>query len=210
MKNAIVVAGCFVGALALAFIAWAVFGFSGDNGRIPAALSASREPVAMSWRGEWSEGEKYDVGHVVTFEGSTYVAEEATDSKPDSQCSGDCVWSLFNLSGPEGPAGPQGSAGPQGPQGPAGGVSGYSMQSAVGSFGRGSRIVTANCPSGKMPLGGGYQPQSDGSGLVPDLTVLQNDKNGSGWTVFAREDFDVQSGVAPWRMFVSVICADAS
>ena len=209
MRNAIVVAGVFVGALALAFIAWAVFGFSGDNGRRPAALSASSEPVAMSWRGEWSEGERYDVGHVVTFEGSTYVAEEATDSKPDPQCSGSCVWSVLNVPGPEGPAGPQGSAGPQGPAGP---VTGYSMGSNSSAFGLSrSRIVTVNCPSGKRPLGGGYQIQSDGSGPPPDaVTVLSNSVAGNGWIVFVSLAADVPSGATPWRVVASVICADAS
>jgi hypothetical protein len=117
MKNAIVVAGSVVGALALAFIAWAVFDVSGDGGRRPAALNQSKEPVAMLWRGEWSSGERYDAGHVVTFRGSSYVAEEVNDREPDPQCSEGCVWSVLNLPGPEGPAGPPGPPGPHGPAG---------------------------------------------------------------------------------------------
>lgn len=118
MKNAVVVAAAFVGAVALAVLAWAVIGPSGDEGRRPAALTSSRPAVAMSWRGEWSQDEKYGEGEVVTFQQSAYVAErESGGTSPDPDCSKDCDWSLLTLQGPQGPEGPRGSAGPQGPAG---------------------------------------------------------------------------------------------
>jgi hypothetical protein len=122
MKNAIVVAAAFVGAVALAVLAWVVIGPSGDHGRRPAALTSSSRPaVAMSWRGEWSQDERYAEGEVVTFRESAYVAErENGGQSPDPDCSEDCVWSLLTLQGPQGPEGPRGAAGPQGTAGPQG------------------------------------------------------------------------------------------
>jgi hypothetical protein len=72
----------------------------------------------MSWRGEWSQDERYAEGEVVTFREAAYVAErESGGQSPDPDCSEDCTWSRLTLPGPQGPEGPRGAAGPQGPAG---------------------------------------------------------------------------------------------
>ena len=60
--------------------------------------------------------------------------------------------------GPQGPAGPQGPPGNQGPQGPTGppGISGYQVVSADNTGTGRLHIANAQCPSGKVPIGGGF------------------------------------------------------
>lgn len=89
--------------------------------------------------------------------------------------------------GDTGPQGPKGDTGDTGPQGPAGadgadGVSGYevvtdnsSLVIAPGNTGS----HTLDCPTGKMPLSGGYQA----SVLV---NVSSSYPNGNGWTFRMR------------------------
>ena len=64
--------------------------------------------------------------------------------------------------GPQGAAGPVGATGPQGPAG-AGGVSGYQIVTAstASSVGATTQAMAANCPAGKMVVGGGGQPVCD-------------------------------------------------
>ena len=54
--------------------------------------------------------------------------------------------------GPQGPQGPQGTQGAQGPQGPAGVSGRVVVQAAVNASG----AALAQCPQGKVALGGGY------------------------------------------------------
>ena len=69
------------------------------------------------------------------------------------------------LSGATGPQGPVGATGPTGPQGATGatgpgGLSAWETVSASGTFGSSvlySWTVTADCPSGKVPISGRYQ-----------------------------------------------------
>lgn len=80
------------------------------------------------------------------------------------------VSALQGVAGPAGPAGPQGAVGPQGPQGVAGpvgpagapgaaGVSGYEIVHGTHVLiqANSSATVRANCPSGKVVIGGGWQ-----------------------------------------------------
>lgn len=102
--------------------------------------------------------------------------------------------------GPPGPQGPQGFTGSQGPQGPAG-VSGYIVTIETVTFAqteetmvfdRGPFTVTALCPTGKRPTGGGWEtPENHGARVFKDAPTAAQD----GWEVrFIRQDsleFDV-------------------
>lgn len=89
--------------------------------------------------------------------------------------------------GPEGPAGPEGAQGIQGLPGAAGGLSGYEVVSRTGTVNT-DRFAApeAECPEGKMAVGGGgYDP---GTGAEPhSLSVVwsapSGDPLGSSWSV---------------------------
>jgi Collagen triple helix repeat (20 copies) len=82
--------------------------------------------------------------------------------------------------GAQGPKGDTGAQGAQGPTGPAGGLSGYevvrgpTVPDAAGSY-----RTYANCPAGKVALGGGGSQGS--SGWYLDDSKPQ--ANGAGWEV---------------------------
>jgi hypothetical protein len=102
--------------------------------------------------------------------------------------------------GAQGPQGPQGPEGPQGPQGPAGedGVSGRQVvvgaQLPLSSGQTGSE--SAVCPSGTLPLGGGFQTSH------PSVSVFRSWPTTTGWTITGSNS----SGTTGWiRPFV--ICA---
>ena len=88
--------------------------------------------------------------------------------------------------GPQGPTGatgatgPQGPAGPEGPQGLAGGLSGWQTVDSglITVPARGGMVGLAQCPAGKVPLGGGF---STGS---PSLHIMQSEPRNGGWFVY--------------------------
>jgi hypothetical protein len=45
------------------------------------ALGPIEEPIALTWRGEWAKDAKYDAGQVVSYEGSSFVAEAAASGE---------------------------------------------------------------------------------------------------------------------------------
>jgi hypothetical protein len=105
-----------------------VWKVSGNDARRVGALGPLREPVPLSWRGEWAKDFDYAGGEVVSYQGAAYVAEtqnSAREPEP-SGCGADCPWSALGqagsggTAGPAGPPGPQGSPGAQGQPGPPG------------------------------------------------------------------------------------------
>jgi hypothetical protein len=79
--------------------------------------------------------------------------------------------------GPKGDTGPQGA---QGPTGPAGGLSGYEVvRGATVSDAAGSYRAVANCPAGKVALGGGGS-QGSADWYLDDS---KPQANGAGWEV---------------------------
>jgi len=106
--------------------------------------------------------------------------------------------------GAAGPAGPQGSVGPTGPQGPSGpaGVSSYEIATNVQTFTiDGSPVsVTANCPSGKHVIAGGFSHPSDSN---PAFGIFQNyPSSTSSWTVTFSSGYVINRTVT-----VYAICA---
>lgn len=84
--------------------------------------------------------------------------------------------------GPQGPVGATGPAGPAGPQGPAG-VSGRQVVEnfvSVGMFT--ANEVTATCPAGKVPVGGGGRT---GTGPSSDGNITDSFPTADGWYVRA-------------------------
>jgi hypothetical protein len=96
----------------------------------------------------------------------------------------------INQPGPAGPMGPQGEPGPMGPQGPAG-ESGLASYQVVASewvqFGTTAtpttmlRSVSAVCPTGTRPTGGGYELQ----GRSGDVEVMVARPDGQAYRVDA-------------------------
>ena len=105
-----------------------VWKVSGNDARRVGALGPLKEPVPLSWRGEWAKDFDYTGGEVVAYQGAAYVAEMQNSARePDpSGCGQDCPWSALGqagsggTAGPAGPPGPQGAPGPPGPPGPKG------------------------------------------------------------------------------------------
>jgi len=64
------------------------------------ALGPIEEPIALTWRGEWTKDAKYDVGQVVSYEESSYVAESATSGEVPN--ANDGPWALMAAKGLQG------------------------------------------------------------------------------------------------------------
>lgn len=110
----------------------------------------------------------------------------------------------WNQQGPAGSQGPAGAEGPPGPAGPAGadGVSGYVVVNDSDPIApSGTGLVTATCPTGKQPLGGGWwaNPQTP-------VIVFRSRPNGTAWEVFVRNEHP-EVGIT---FNVYAICAKAS
>lgn len=120
--------------------------------------------------------------------------------------------------GVPGPAGVQGIPGAQGLPGPQGapGLSGYELVSAETAFdSSATKILSADCPAGKLPLGGGAEifpsasdPNRDTAPVVLRTSApLPANSGPEGW-------FAQSSEVAPytfaWNMRVYAICANVT
>jgi hypothetical protein len=76
---------------------------SGSDERRVGALEPIEKPVPLAWRGAWAREAEYAAGEVVSYEGSSYVAEGATDGQVPNAKEG--PWTLMAEKGLEGPAG---------------------------------------------------------------------------------------------------------
>ena len=96
MKKLLVVLGVITPLVLIgAATVWLMDG--GDSRRV-GAISAASEPVGLSWRGAWNPETTYLPGHVVSYEGSSYVAEsEVTEAVPNPRrCLRECAWALLS------------------------------------------------------------------------------------------------------------------
>ncbi len=107
--------------------------------------------------------------------------------------------------GAQGPTGPQGPIGPQGLQGVPGGpgISGYEIVTSESPFssdpGRGA---TADCPTGKVVIGGGGRVFGSVDGIA--LFASDPSMDGSSWSAEARE---IVSNAGDWSVMALAICA---
>jgi hypothetical protein len=79
-----------------------VWQLSGDDRRV-GALGPIEEPIALAWRGSWTAETKYEVGQVVSYKGSSYVAEAANGGEVPNAKEG--PWALMAAQGAQGAAG---------------------------------------------------------------------------------------------------------
>jgi hypothetical protein len=115
----------------------------------------------------------------------------------------------WNQQGQPGPKGDPGEPGPAGPQGAPGGLAGYEKVVVIGEE-NGDRFkqVHADCPAGKVVLGGGAAAvNGDGSHtLIPEVVLDASLEGGNRWFGQAHE---VTPTDEDWRLDVNVICANA-
>lgn len=76
-------------------------------------------PIVLD-RGVWKSGQPYEAGDGVTWAGSFWIAQRATEAKPGESGEASRAWRLAVKRGNDGKSGPSGPQGPQGPKGDAG------------------------------------------------------------------------------------------
>lgn len=119
------------------------------------------------------------------------------------------------LQGPKGDPGLpglKGDMGDPGPQGPVE-VSGYErVTTRTASNGDPITVAFAQCPEGKVAIGGGATAQADGSGARvflygagPAGAVSEGDPRPNGWSAGAQ---DVDGNAAFYTLYVEVLCAN--
>jgi hypothetical protein len=123
-------------------------------------------------------------------------------------------WAQRGLPGPQGdpgqpgPAGPQGEQGEQGEPGAPGGLAGrvrsFAQSDENSVF---TKTEVANCPSGKVPVGGGARIDRINASFttVPEVAVGQSEPTDTGWRVEAHE---VVPTDLPWLVMAFAVCAD--
>lgn len=113
-------------------------------------------------------------------------------------------WDQHGQPGPQGPQGEPGPAGPQGEPGAPGapgGLSGYEIVSEISETNSADfKTQVVNCPSGKVPVGGGAQTNAEGA-----VAVTGSDIAAAGWRAVAQE---IDPTDADWALLVHVICAN--
>ena len=119
-------------------------------------------------------------------------------------------WSKNGLPGPQGEPGETGPAGPHGEPGAPGGLAGYVRlfaQSDESSVSVRTQLV--QCPSGKVPVGGGGRVDRINASfvMVPEVAIGQSEPTATGWVVEAHE---VVPTDLPWVVLAFVVCADAA
>lgn len=86
----------------------AVWELSGNDQRRLGMITSASQPVSLAWRGPWDAEAKYVPGEVVSYQGSSYVAETETGGvNPDpKECTGEnCPWATLGAKAQPGPAG---------------------------------------------------------------------------------------------------------
>jgi len=105
-----------------------------DTGALPVLVSNCGPGVNP--RGQWSSTSMYQIGDLVQFGGSSWVALRRNQNKrPDLNSSGEDEWRVFAARGFPGRMGPPGPRGPSGPRGPKGDDGARGPAGPVGSAG---------------------------------------------------------------------------
>jgi hypothetical protein len=98
------------------------------------------------------------------------------------------------------PQGPKGDKGEKGDQGPPGISARQVVTTTSGSNSDNLKQLTANCPTGKVPIGGG----GGTSGAVSGVAVRVTEPSNTGWYVSALE---VVANNGNWSLRATVVCA---
>lgn len=124
----------------------------------------------LNWQGTWDATPEYQIDDVVSYQGSAYVAVDASEGVQPSADSD--AWDLLAMRGEQGPEGPPG-------------VSGYEQVTSdpVTLEHRGDTTGSVACPDGKVAVSGGYEfiGQTQGSNNLPQVTASYPD--GEEWIV---------------------------
>lgn len=130
---------------------------------------------------------------------------QVIDTGAGGSCGGGMVPLTWNQTGPQGPAGPSGVSGYQ--------VVTSSVANPVPVFAslNNTFVVTesANCPSGKVPLGGGASFTYDSTG-DPVVGLENSDLTSTGWSATWSMSLGNVSGGQNKTASVSVTCANIS
>ncbi len=141
--------------------------------------------------------------------GALRVIDSTTGSCSSKETS--LAWNVAGARGPQGATGPAGPAGPAGATGAAGapGISGYEVVQTVEEnralpF---DQYVTAHCPEGKVPLGGGgiAQLYNDAGFVSLGSAPIVSLPSGDAWAV--RFTQPLVGGATEARFTVKVTCA---
>jgi hypothetical protein len=120
-------------------------------------------------------------------------------------------WSQQGVPGPTGAPGAPGPTGPQGEPGDPGGLAGQELVRAQsGETSDRFKQVIADCPTGKLAVGGGAEVQNvDGSHVSIPEVVLDGSfpGNGARWVGQAHAATPTDED---WTLRVTVICATAA
>jgi hypothetical protein len=116
---------------------------------------------------------------------------------------------LTGPAGPEGPAGPAGPEGPAGPAGPAGALSGFEVLTGESTtlLPHDFRGLSVQCPSGKIPTGGGYSGALTTDAII-DWSFPALSTNGLwGWIIGVGH---LGLGGSPFTLSPIVVCVNGS
>jgi len=115
-------------------------------------------------------------------------------------------------SGAPGTQGATGATGPQGPQGAPGGLSNYNVYQLVGTTPLSATTttdltVTVDCPTGTVPVGGGYHGLSDyeGTEVWDDDAATGSQGQPVGWRVTVQ--FPPEPVSQGGKVYAEVVCA---
>ncbi len=106
----------------------------------------------------------------------------------------------------KGDTGSRGATGPAGPRGAAGGTGPVTYRSATVPASPGIGTVSASCPDGQVPTGGGVFPQSSSVTVNSErpAAILAGDEIPDSWEAFVSNSDDEEVAVT-----VTVICVAA-
>jgi hypothetical protein len=136
-----------------------------------ADIAELQQASSFNWMGVWQFGVNYSRLDLVEYQGSAYIATQATSGSEDP--SNTNFWSLFAAGGADGATGPQGPVGPQGPQGLQGDLG---LQGPAGPIGlQGPQgiqgVAGSQGPEGPQGIQGPEGPQGPAG---PSLVVVDS------------------------------------
>jgi hypothetical protein len=109
-------------------------GTTGVAGR-PTGATGAAGPVGMVWKGAWVSTQSYTVNNAVSYNGSSYIAIQASTNVVPTSTTAWNIIALEGTAGANGATGAQGATGPAGPSGPTGPIGATEATGPAGSGG---------------------------------------------------------------------------
>jgi hypothetical protein len=142
------------------------------------AIQQLAQSANVMWMGDWQNGVSYAIGDIVQFQGSAYIAEQATSGAENP--TNTAYWSLVVAAGAAGPAGPAGDPGPQGPAGDTG------PQGPIGPQGPEGPVAEIDPALVQSRVGGSCAVGSFFSAVAEDGSVICGTGTGTASTLNTR------------------------